>query len=59
MTAFLTSLFPGLTSDGIAVLVVATFLGGLVRGFTGFGFAMVTLTLLVWVRLGSRKDTTG
>lgn len=25
----------------------------------GFGFAMVTLTLLVWVRLGSRKDTTG
>jgi len=45
MTAFLTSLFPGLTLDGIAVLVVATFLGGLVRGFTGFGFAMVFMPL--------------
>jgi uncharacterized membrane protein YfcA len=45
MNAFLTSLFPGLTSDGIAVLVVATFLGGLVRGFTGFGFAMVFMPL--------------
>lgn len=45
MTAFLTSLFPGVTSDGILVLLVATFLGGLVRGFTGFGFAMVFMPL--------------
>lgn len=45
MTAFLTSLFPGLTTEGIAVLIVATFLGGLVRGFTGFGFAMVFMPL--------------
>ncbi|HEV7324526.1 MAG TPA: sulfite exporter TauE/SafE family protein [Bosea sp. (in: a-proteobacteria)] len=45
MTAFLTSLFPGLTADGIAILAVATFLGGLVRGFTGFGFAMVFMPL--------------
>jgi len=45
MTAFLISLFPGVTSDGILVLLVATFLGGLVRGFTGFGFAMVFMPL--------------
>jgi uncharacterized membrane protein YfcA len=45
MTAFLTSLFPDLTLDGIAILAVATFLGGLVRGFTGFGFAMVFMPL--------------
>jgi uncharacterized membrane protein YfcA len=45
MTAFLISLFPGVTSDGIVVLLVATFLGGLVRGFTGFGFAMVFMPL--------------
>ena len=45
MTAFLTSLFPGVTADGIAILVGATLLGGLVRGFTGFGFAMVFMPL--------------
>lgn len=37
--------FPGLDSRGIAVLVAATALGGLVRGFTGFGFAMVFMPL--------------
>ena len=36
---------PGLTFDGIAVLLAATLLGGLVRGFTGFGFAMVFMPL--------------
>ncbi|AZO81096.1 MULTISPECIES: sulfite exporter TauE/SafE family protein [unclassified Bosea (in: a-proteobacteria)] len=45
MTALLTSLFPGVSLDGIAVLIGATLLGGLVRGFTGFGFAMVFMPL--------------
>lgn len=37
--------FPSLTGDGLAVLFGATLLGGLVRGFTGFGFAMVFMPL--------------
>lgn len=37
--------FPGLTGDGLAVLLGATLLGGIVRGFTGFGFAMVFMPL--------------
>jgi len=45
MTALLTTLFPGLTANGLAILLLATFLGGLVRGFTGFGFAMVFMPL--------------
>ena len=36
---------PGVSADGIAVLLAATLLGGLVRGFTGFGFAMVFMPL--------------
>lgn len=38
-------LFPGLDAAGIATLLLATLLGGLVRGFTGFGFAMVFMPL--------------
>jgi uncharacterized membrane protein YfcA len=45
MQSFLASFFPDLTPDGIAVLLLATVLGGLVRGFTGFGFAMVFMPL--------------
>lgn len=41
----LATLFPGLTPIGLAVLGLATLLGGLVRGFTGFGFAMVFMPL--------------
>jgi len=41
----LSAFMPGLTFDGIAVLLAATLLGGLVRGFTGFGFAMVFMPL--------------
>lgn len=37
--------FPNLTASGIATLLGATLLGGLVRGFTGFGFAMVFMPL--------------
>jgi uncharacterized membrane protein YfcA len=37
--------FPALAGDGVAVLLAATLLGGLVRGFTGFGFAMVFMPL--------------
>ncbi|WFT80146.1 hypothetical protein QA634_34060 [Methylobacterium sp. CB376] len=36
---------PGLSADGAAVLLAASLLGGLVRGFTGFGFAMVFMPL--------------
>lgn len=36
---------PGLAASGFAVLLAATLLGGLVRGFTGFGFAMVFMPL--------------
>lgn len=36
---------PGLAGPGFAVLLAATLLGGLVRGFTGFGFAMVFMPL--------------
>jgi uncharacterized membrane protein YfcA len=39
------SFMPGLTVEGVAVLLAATLLGGLVRGFTGFGFAMVFMPL--------------
>jgi len=45
MQSFLASFFPDLSFDGIAVLLLATVLGGLVRGFTGFGFAMVFMPL--------------
>lgn len=36
---------PQLSDAGIALLFAATLLGGLVRGFTGFGFAMVFMPL--------------
>lgn len=45
MSDFLASVFPGLPAPGIATLLGATLLGGLVRGFTGFGFAMVFMPL--------------
>jgi uncharacterized membrane protein YfcA len=45
MTALLAPLFPGVPPGGVALLIGATFLGGLVRGFTGFGFAMVFMPL--------------
>ena len=45
MSVSLASFMPGLTADGVAVLLGATLLGGLVRGFTGFGFAMVFMPL--------------
>lgn len=45
MHALLAPLFPDVTIAGLATLVVATLLGGLVRGFTGFGFAMVFMPL--------------
>ncbi|WP_336811147.1 sulfite exporter TauE/SafE family protein [Bosea sp. MMO-172] len=45
MFSILSSFMPGVGADGIAVLLAATLLGGLVRGFTGFGFAMVFMPL--------------
>ena len=45
MLELIAPFFPGLTASGIATLLFATFLGGLVRGFTGFGFAMVFMPL--------------
>lgn len=45
MSSILSSFMPGVTASGIAVLLAATLLGGLVRGFTGFGFAMVFMPL--------------
>lgn len=45
MTELLAFLFPAVSLSGLAVLLVATLLGGLVRGFTGFGFAMVFMPL--------------
>lgn len=45
MTAALASLFPAIPPAGITILLIATLLGGLVRGFTGFGFAMVFMPL--------------
>ena len=45
MTQFLALAFPGIPLSGIATLIAATLLGGLVRGFTGFGFAMVFMPL--------------
>ena len=45
MPALLASFFPSLDPAGIATLLAATLLGGLVRGFTGFGFAMVFMPL--------------
>jgi len=41
----LSSLVPDVPASGLAVLFAATLLGGLVRGFTGFGFAMVFMPL--------------
>lgn len=43
--ALIATLFPGLSTLSLAVLAFATLLGGLVRGFTGFGFAMVFMPL--------------
>lgn len=45
MSNLLAGFLPGLDPLGIATLVLATILGGLVRGFTGFGFAMVFMPL--------------
>ncbi|RDJ19873.1 sulfite exporter TauE/SafE family protein [Bosea caraganae] len=45
MPDLLSLLFPNLPASGIATLLGATLLGGLVRGFTGFGFAMVFMPL--------------
>ncbi|MGX5736588.1 TSUP family transporter [Bosea thiooxidans] len=45
MPVALSSFMPGLAASGFAVLLAATLLGGLVRGFTGFGFAMVFMPL--------------
>lgn len=45
MSSILSSFMPGVSAYGIAVLLAATLLGGLVRGFTGFGFAMVFMPL--------------
>lgn len=45
MSSILSTFMPGVTVSGIAVLLGATLLGGLVRGFTGFGFAMVFMPL--------------
>lgn len=45
MPLSLSAFMPGLTADAIAVLLGATLIGGLVRGFTGFGFAMVFMPL--------------
>lgn len=45
MPAAFSLFLPGLSADGIAWLAFATLLGGLVRGFTGFGFAMVFMPL--------------
>lgn len=43
--ALLATVFPGLSPIDLSVLGFATLLGGLVRGFTGFGFAMVFMPL--------------
>lgn len=45
MLELLAPFFPAISASGIATLLFATFLGGLVRGFTGFGFAMVFMPL--------------
>jgi uncharacterized membrane protein YfcA len=45
MTSLLATLFPAIPPSGVATLLAATLLGGLVRGFTGFGFAMVFMPL--------------
>lgn len=45
MSSILSSFMSGVSASGIAVLLGATLLGGLVRGFTGFGFAMVFMPL--------------
>jgi uncharacterized membrane protein YfcA len=45
MSFDLSFFMPGLTAGGVVVLMAATLLGGLVRGFTGFGFAMVFMPL--------------
>lgn len=45
MLQLLSSVFPGIPMSALVVLFAATLLGGLVRGFTGFGFAMVFMPL--------------
>ena len=45
MPSFSAFLFPDITATGVTILLAATLLGGLVRGFTGFGFAMVFMPL--------------
>jgi uncharacterized membrane protein YfcA len=45
MPDLLATLFPNISASGLATLLLATLLGGLVRGFTGFGFAMVFMPL--------------
>lgn len=45
VAVLLSSFFPALSPADIALLFGATLLGGLVRGFTGFGFAMIFMPL--------------
>jgi len=45
MPELIALLFPEIAMSGVVVLAIATLLGGLVRGFTGFGFAMVFMPL--------------
>ena len=45
MVSLLSTFFPAMPLSHIAVLAGATLLGGLIRGFTGFGFAMVFMPL--------------
>jgi uncharacterized membrane protein YfcA len=45
MNDLLNTLLPGISASGLAILLAATALGGIVRGFTGFGFAMVFMPL--------------
>lgn len=46
MPDFVLSLLPGLTWPQAALLAVTVFLAGLLRGFTGFGFALAAIPVL-------------
>ena len=46
MPDFILSLLPGLTWPQAALLAVTVFLAGLLRGFTGFGFALAAIPIL-------------